>query len=461
MRRMNFKMKNCVPAFVNAKLIFFAFVLNGFCLTSCGDENDAGSEGSTPYEPGKPLVCSSFTPVEGGMATRVILKGENFGNDPSIVKVYFNSKQAPVIGCDHGNILAITPQRPGDTCTIALVVGQDSSVFSQKYIYHTREVVSTIVGQQGTTAFKAGSFGEATFYQPTYLTVDDEGNLFLAHQDGPNSVIMISQENRTVTQLYACPNKPNAPSTDITGRVIVVPADGGGNYVDTYYEFDADAQWTPRTRNILHPTAADIAGGMLNFTINLYKHSFAICMLDSMVYARSNRDGYLLKFNPKTRIGQGVDVNGSRQCNPMNSDTYLVFDPVNKSRMYCASTSQHCIHYFDILTGETGVYAGKSGEAGWKDGKLEDARFNGLRQMVLDNDGNLVVADVNNHCIRQISPEGIVTTIVGIAGKSGYQDGNPDDALFNSPWGICIDRRDGTIYIADRGNKCIRKLTRE
>ncbi|MDR2473025.1 MAG: IPT/TIG domain-containing protein [Tannerella sp.] len=441
--------------------LVFATISVAISTTSCDDNNADITGKNKPYDPNKPIKCEAFTPLEGGMATKVILKGDNFGNDPEAVKVWFNKKQAPVVGCSDGHILVITPQRPGDTCSIAVVIGTDSTVFKQQYIYHTREVVSTLVGQRGTTAFKAGTFGEATFVNPTYLTVDDEGNLFLAHQDNPNSVVMISQQNRTVTQLLACPNKPNAPSTDITGRVVVVPADGGGAYVDTYFEFDSDAQWTPRTRKILHPTAADIASGMLDFNINLYKHSFAICMLDSMVYARSNRDGYMLKFNPKTRQGTGISVNGVRQCNPLNSDTYLVFDPVNKSRMYCASTSQHCIHYFDIITGETGVYAGKSGESGWKDGKLEDARFNGLRQMVLDNDGNLIVADVNNHCIRKITPEGIVSTIVGIAGKSGYQDGSPDDAQFNAPWGLCIDRRDGSIYIADRGNKCIRKLTIE
>lgn len=450
--------KCLVKGFLQTFIVLSLFVC---CLNSCMDDRDVGMDKGEPYDSDKPISCNSFTPLEGGIATRVILKGDNLGNDPNIVKVYFNNKPAPVIGCNSGNVLVITPRQPGDTCVISLVVGKDSSVFAQKYIYHTREVVSTIVGQRETTAFKEGSFGEATFVNPSYLTVDDEGNLFLAHQDNPHSVIMISQQNRSVTQLFLCPNKPNAPSTDITGRVIVVPADGGDTYKDTYFEFDADAQWTPRMRKILHPTPVDVANGIPDFNINLYKHSFAICMLDSMVYVRSNRDGYMLKFNPKTRMGQAVNVNGSMRCNPLNSDTYLVFDPVNKSMMYCASTSQHCIHYFDVLTGETGVYAGKSGEAGWKDGKLEDARFNGPRQMVLDNDGNLIIADVNNHCIRQISPEGIVSTIVGIAGKSGYQDGNSDDALFNAPWGLCIDRNDGSIYIADRGNKCIRKLTRE
>jgi hypothetical protein len=267
---------------------------------------------------------------------------------------------------------------------------------------------------------------------------------------------LISQQNSVDTQL-ASGDKPNAPSTDITGKVIVVPLDP----TDGYYEFDPVSQWALRKRAILHPSAEDQAAGIPNFTINAYKHSFAVCYYDSMVYTRSNRDGYLVKFNPKTRLGQEVRIGNVRgNCGPFNSDSYLVFDPVNKTRLYCAMSGQHCIYYFDILTGETGVYAGKLGQGGWKDGNRLDAQFNSPRQMILDNNNNLIIADQNNHCIRQISPQGVVTTLVGIPGKAGYQDGSPDDALFNSPWGIAIDK-DYTIYVADYGNQCIRKLTIE
>ncbi|GHU91224.1 cell surface protein [Bacteroidia bacterium] len=440
------------------KLVFsLTFVL--FCLLfyySC--EKDKNENSSQPYDPGKPIELYSYTPQTGGMATRMILSGGNFGNDPSSIKVYFNHKQAPVVGCDNGKILVITPRQPGDECAISVVIGKDSVSFPEKFTYVTTTVVTTVVGQKGTTTFKAGSFGESTFNHPAYLTVDDEYNLFLAHHD-PHCVALINQQNSTVTQLFATPDKPNAPTTDAVGKVIVVPSDGGNTYKDTYYEFDPDAQWAPRTRIIIHPTAEDIANGVQDFNVNLFKHSFAVCKYDSMVYLRSNRDGYLIKFNPKTRLGQSVVINGKKMvCNPNNSDSYLVFDPINTTRLYVASTGQHCIHYFDILTGETGVYAGKSGQAGWRDGKKEDAQFNSPRQIVLDINNNLIIADQKNHCIRRITPDGNVETVVGIAGKAGYMDGNPEDALFNEPWGLAIDK-DYTIYVSDYGNQCIRKLT--
>lgn len=431
------------------------------CILCCSCKETENSGSSLSYDPDKPIELESFTPETGGMATRVILTGKNLGNDPSIVKVYFNGKPAPVVGCDKGKLLVITPRQPGDECTISVVVGNDSTSFANKFTYNTTTVVTTVVGQKGTTEFKAGPFSEATFYKPVYLTVDDEYNLFLAHHDKPACVALINQQNSTVTQLFQTPNKPNAPTTDATGRTIVVPSDGDATYKDTYYEFDPDAQWAPRTRLILHPSAEDIANGIQDFNINLYKHSFAICQYDGMIYLRSNRDGYLIKFDPKTRFGQSVVINGKKMiCNPNNTDSYLVFDREIPTRLYAASSGQHCIHYFDILTGETGVYAGKSGQSGWRDGKKEEAQFNSPRQMVLDINNNLVIADQNNHCIRRITPAGMVETVVGVPGKAGYQDGNPDDALFNQPWGLAIDK-DYTIYVADVNNQCIRKLTIE
>jgi hypothetical protein len=438
---MNFIMKKNV--FTKDVLTFFLCFL---CL-SCRDNDEAGS---TAYNPDLPVVFDSFTPEVGGMATRMILSGSNLGNDPKAVKVYFNNKRASVVGCDNGKALVITPRQPGENCTISVVVGKDSVVSAKKFTYVTRTIVSTVVGKKGTTKFVPGTFSEAEFRDVSYLAVDDEYNLFVSHQNSPNCIILVSQQNSTVTQLVA-DTKPNAPSTDITGKIIVVPLDPS----DGYYEFDPLSQWAPRKRLILHPSLEEQAAGKVDFKINGYKHSFAICMLDSMIYTRSNRDGNLVKFDPKTRVGQMVG-----NVAPFNTDSYLVFDPVNKTKMYCCATGQNCIFVYDVLTKQSSVYAGKMGQAGWKDGRREDAQFNQPRQMILDADNNLVIADVNNHCIRKISPEGVVTTVVGIAGKAGYQDGSPEDALFNSPWGLAIDK-DYTVYVADRGNQCIRKLTIE
>jgi len=108
-------------------------------------------------------------------------------------------------------------------------------------------------------------------------------------------------------------------------------------------------------------------------------------------------------------------------------------------------------------TDEMTVYAGVRGVAGYKDGHRTEAMFNYPYQMIIDTDGSLVIADVYNHCIRRVLRDGMVTTVIGKGGVAGYQDGNPEDAMFDNPFGICISK-DGTIYVADTGNNAIRKL---
>lgn len=410
---------------------------------SCRDD----VSGSTDYDPSKPIVLDSFSPESGGMATPMILSGSNLGNDPAAVKVYFNGKKAPVVGCDKGKVLVITPRQPGDICTISVVIGKDSVAYPNKFIYRTTAVVTTLVGQKGTTAFQPGAFSEATFISPAFLAVDNEYNLFLSHWGtNSNNIVFISQQNRTVTELVAS-GKANAPSVDVTGNIIMVPLDAA----DGYYMFDPDDQWAPRKRMIIHPSASEQAAGKVDFLIN-YKHGFAVCKLDSMIYTRANRNGQIVKFDPFTRVGQlaGIVI-------PSTTDSYLAFDPSHPNMLYISATNLHCIYSYDVLTKVSKVYAGTMGSAGWKDGKSTDAQFSSPRQMIFDSNNNMIIADAGNHCIRQITPAGMVSTVVGIAGKAGYQDGNPDNALFNSPYGIAIDK-DYNIYIADYGNNCIRKL---
>lgn len=434
------------------ELIFESVMLMFFIalLISCKEQEGTGS---LPYDPDKPVTLDSFSPSTGGMATRVILSGDNFGNDPKMVKVYFNNKRAPVIGCDKGKILCITPRQPGKECVISVVVGDDSLNYNQKYMYQVRAVVTTIVGQKGTETFKTGSFAEATLNHPSFITVDNESNLFVSHWDrtgkGFYNFIMCSQQNKTVT-LLASTGPANVPTTDINGKVILVPLDSG----DDFYMFDPDAQWASRKRTIIHPTDTEIAAGKKDFKID-YKHGFAVCKLDGMIYTRAY-NGQLIKFDPLLRKGEQVEVGLNS-----NSDSYLQFDPVNKSILYISYPSRHCIYTYNILTREHKIFAGSlSSTGGWKDGKKEDALFNQPRQIILDENNNLIVADQMNHCIRKISVDGTVTTLIGMGGKAGYQDGNPDDALFNQPRGMAIDK-DYNIYIADYMNNCIRKLSIE
>ncbi|MCY0916356.1 hypothetical protein [Massilia antarctica] len=98
-------------------------------------------------------------------------------------------------------------------------------------------------------------------------------------------------------------------------------------------------------------------------------------------------------------------------------------------------------------------------EAGFADGAGSQARFNTPLGITVDASGNVYVADTLNLRIRKITPAGVVTTIAG-NGVRGYLDGPALQASFGDPWGIAVDKA-GTVYFSDRQLGMIHKLTPE
>jgi uncharacterized repeat protein (TIGR02543 family) len=98
--------------------------------------------------------------------------------------------------------------------------------------------------------------------------------------------------------------------------------------------------------------------------------------------------------------------------------------------------------------------------SGYADGTGTEAMFRDLTACAVGADGNIYVADLSNHCIRKVTPEGVVTTLAGSGGTFGYADGTGTEARFYSPTGVAVDA-DGIIYVADQANNRIRKVTPE
>jgi len=104
--------------------------------------------------------------------------------------------------------------------------------------------------------------------------------------------------------------------------------------------------------------------------------------------------------------------------------------------------------------------AGRSEVAGHLDGEAFQALFHNPHGIAIDQEGNVYTADRWSHTIRKISLDGKVTTLAGVPEQSGDRDGDAQQALFNEPWGLCVDRL-GNIYVADTRNNKIRKITKE
>ena len=98
------------------------------------------------------------------------------------------------------------------------------------------------------------------------------------------------------------------------------------------------------------------------------------------------------------------------------------------------------------------------GAKGHADGRGADARFGSLHfsGMTFGPDGALYMTD-SGTMVRKVDVEGNVTTIAGST-EQGYKDGKGSDARFRGAVGLTV-LKDGTIYVAEYGNRRIRKIT--
>ncbi len=75
----------------NLFFVFISFILVG--LNACSSDDTKEKYPEIPHDPAKALQLTEFLPETGGMASQVIIKGSNFGTDPTKLKVYFNQNQ--------------------------------------------------------------------------------------------------------------------------------------------------------------------------------------------------------------------------------------------------------------------------------------------------------------------------------------------------------------------------------
>ncbi len=124
--------------------------------------------------------------------------------------------------------------------------------------------------------------------------------------------------------------------------------------------------------------------------------------------------------------------------------------------LFVADTGNHTIRRITPARVVTTI-AGSAGQPGSADGAGATARFDRPNDVVVDGGENLYVADTGNHTIRRISPSGVVTTLAGDPGHTGFADGTGSAALFSKPAALALSTT-GDLFVADYGNNAVRKI---
>ena len=130
---------------------------------------------------------------------------------------------------------------------------------------------------------------------------------------------------------------------------------------------------------------------------------------------------------------------------------YFVYSIVvdDSGFIYSTSPSKHCIYRAKLgVDDKATVFAGKEQQPGMVDATGEQARFNQPWGLVLGSDENIYVADFDNHRIRKVTPQAVVTTVAG-NGNAMRMDGMGVEASFYYPIYLAWHPRDMILYVLE------------
>jgi sugar lactone lactonase YvrE len=131
---------------------------------------------------------------------------------------------------------------------------------------------------------------------------------------------------------------------------------------------------------------------------------------------------------------------------------------VDGATVYLADAKDHRVRKIDS-TGVISTVAG-TGVAGYTgDGDpAATAKIDSPRDVAVDASGNLYIADDTQNVVRKVSTSGVISTFAG-KGSAGYSgdSGLATAAELSQPTGVAVDAS-GNVFIADFGNKRVRKV---
>ncbi len=448
--------------FLTSVALALVFVL----FTGC-NLFDKGGDSPIPVElakSGEPTKITSFTPDSGGIATSMIIRGENFGTDTAHLEVLFISEllddagngtgkfdtvPGSIVSSNGTRIYLMVPKLTYKKSLKILVRTKDDKdnirqiVADKDFRYKTETTVTTVAGRffehTESAVTQGGTLSTCSFSGPMFICVDSNKNVLIverafakkqfgyvdenlhpkkaSNNKGMGGCFLLLNEEDDRVDFMQESAVINAPTINPTGSTIYIPTDAGVSY----YVLNSNENYSPRLKS-LRPD-----GEVGQVIKNNWKFSFVTRKSDGNIFTIMYK-GQLLMINPRTsqvtmlcskyNFGQGAENDGG-------TDLYLMFDPNNEKVLYAAGAGSSTIFKIKMVkkptydddgnqTGEKdtvdikpwagGMAKGLTGNKarGWADAGLKESLFKYPRQITFDNNGVMYIADSGNHCIRTI-----------------------------------------------------------
>lgn len=273
-------------------------------------------------------------------------------------------------------------------------------------------VVSTLAGLAGSPGITDNTGSAARFSRPVGVAVDSAGTVYVA--DTGNHTIRKITPAGVVTTLAGFPGSPG--TTDATGN---------------------NARFN-------QPRGIAVDGAGVLYVADTSNHSIRKIAAGAVVTTLAGLSG---TFGNVDDTGSAARFNNPRGVAVDSAGTTV----------YVADTNNNNIRQV-TAAGVVTRLAGATAPGGF-DGTGTGARFNAPEAVSVDSAGVVYVADTVSDTIRKISAGGVVTTLAGFYGSLGAVDGSEQTARFAMPFAVAVDAS-GNVYVADRANSTIRKVTR-
>ncbi len=324
--------------------------------------------------------------------------------------------------------------------------------------------VGTLAGQAGTGGTVDGTGTTARFDQPADVAVDSAGNVYVADTDN-HTVRVVTPAGVVSTMAGQGGISGHADGTGTAAQFnhpSGVAVDGAGNVYVADTDNDTIRKITPAGVVTTVAGQAETAGsadgnstaasfsGPSGIAVDNAGNLYVADTLNHTV-RRITTSGAVSTIAGMAGVSGAVDGAGAdaRFYGPQG----LALD--GAGNLYVADTNNCTIREIATSTGVVTTVAGLAGSIGSDDGPAAQARFYYPSSIALDAAGNLYVTDTDNHTVRGITPAGAVSTMAGLPGSSGSADGAGADARFNFPTGIAVDNT-GNVYVADTNDDTVR-----
>jgi hypothetical protein len=462
---MNLKMN--IKNLIKMRAMFVAIAticcMSFFVFTGCQEEDRDDGMRRTVHDPSKPVIVTSFSPDSGRISEMVLLDGANFGSDTSNLRVYFNSKKAQIINSTGTRILALVPRLPGDTCILSVEAGGKKATYPDLFRYKVEATASTLVGN-GNHDLKIGTLDDSQF-GVVYLGIDKEDNIFASIDNEGGKLLKISEKDNSVL-VVATYEQGMCPRFQIFAdpeTEVIMMGGEGPNSKDRFLFCDPKEAYSPKNRYIKEWITNGYTMPYNNNGVgeqNYETHYHCLMnRIDGCLYTRYT-GGQLVKINPKTWGAEIIYMTlQGVVCG-------MAFHPTRHNELWMGYTDGvggHGLYTLDVTDPE-GTFVKVSGPTGvgFRDGRLDQAQFNNIRQINFDEDGSLFVGDSGNDCIRRVDTENMmVETVIGIPQTGeGYVNGKKENARFAAPHGLVVNS-EGVIFVGDHHNNMIRRVAIE